>query len=194
MAEQRKSWGENHKRRSTRTTKLTVSQYRPWFCEHGSCPTCAEDKPQSIKLGDPWRCLWWLDGGGQVRVTHGYRRGGNRMWMAERVSALEMFMHIVTYCYKLPFCPTIRRYIGLPSFVSPSSSHRASVLLWSHLVASCPVWYLSGVAIRSLMYDTHLRGTHTTTSSIGGVQIPIYLVNNATDSLRWSAVVLKLYQ
>ena len=51
------------------------------------------------------------------------------------------------------------------------------------LVASCLVRYSSGVAIRSLVYDTHLRATHTTTSSIGGVQIPIYLVNDATDSL-----------
>ena len=33
------------------------------------------------------------------------------------------------------------------------------------------------------MYDTHLRATHTITSSIGGVQITIYLVNDATDSL-----------
>ena len=53
----------------------------------------------------------------------------------------------------------------------------------SHLAASCPVRYASGVAMRSLMYDTYLRATHTTTSSIGGVQIPIYLVSNTTDSL-----------
>ena len=59
-------------------------------------------------------------------------------------------------------------------------------LIWltrSHLVASFLVRYLSGVVIRSLMYDTYLRATHTTTSSIGGVQISIYLVNDATDSL-----------
>ena len=52
-----------------------------------------------------------------------------------------------------------------------------------HLTASCPVRYASGIVIRSLMYDIHLRATHTTTSSIGGVQIPIYLVSSATDSL-----------
>ena len=57
------------------------------------------------------------------------------------------------------------------------------LLTRSYLVASCPVRYPSGVVIRSLMYDTHLRATHTTTSSIGGVQIPIYLVSDATDSL-----------
>ena len=56
------------------------------------------------------------------------------------------------------------------------------------------VRYTSGVVIRSLMYDTHLRATHTTTSSIRGVQIPIYLVSNATDSLQRSVAVLKLYQ
>ena len=33
----------------------------------------------------------------------------------------------------LSSCPTIRRYIGLPSFPSPPSSHRASVLLRSNL-------------------------------------------------------------
>ena len=64
----------------------------------------------------------------------------------------------------------------------------------SHLVASCLVRYSSGVVIRSLMYDTHLRATHTTTSSIRGVQIPIYLVRDATDSLQRSVAVLKLYQ
>ena len=35
----------------------------------------------------------------------------------------------------------------------------------------------------ALLYDTHLRATHMTTSSIGGVQIPIYLVSSTTDSL-----------
>ena len=45
-----------------------------------------------------------------------------------------------------------------------------------------------------LLYDTHLRATHTTTSSIRGAQIPIYLVSSTTDSLRRSAVILKLYQ
>ena len=37
-------------------------------------------------------------------------------------------------------CPTTRRYIGLPSFLSPPSSHRASVLLRSNLadaILSC---------------------------------------------------------
>ena len=57
------------------------------------------------------------------------------------------------------------------------------LLTRSHLVASCSVRYASSVAIRPLVYDTHLRATHTTTSSIGGVQISIYLVNDATDSL-----------
>ena len=64
--------------------------------------------------------------------------------------------------------------------------------LRSHLTASCPVRYASGIAIRSLMYDTHLRATHTTTSSIGGVQIPICLVSNTTDSLQRSVAVLKV--
>ena len=52
-----------------------------------------------------------------------------------------------------------------------------------HLAASCPVRYASIAAIRSPMYDIYLRATHTTTSSIGGVQISIYLVSSTTDSL-----------
>ena len=94
-------------------------------------------------------------------------------------SDLTSFIVLVTFSFR----PTICRHIGLPSFLSPPSSQRASVLLQSHLVASHPVRYSSSVAIRSLMYDTHLRATHMTTSSIGGVQIPIYLVSNTTDSL-----------
>ena len=56
-------------------------------------------------------------------------------------------------------------------------------LMRSYLATSRPVRYTSSVVIRSTMYDTHLRATHTTTSSIRGVQIPIYLVSDATDSL-----------
>ena len=41
------------------------------------------------------------------------------------------------------------------------------------------------------LYDIHLRATHTTILSIGGVMIPIYLVSSATDSTRRSAVVFK---
>ena len=68
------------------------------------------------------------------------------------------------------------------------------LLMRSHLATFRPVRYTSSVAIRSTMYDTHLRATHTPTSSIGGVQISIYLVNDATDSLQRSVAVLKLYQ
>ena len=78
--------------------------------------------------------------------------------------------------------------IGLLYFYDPIWLTR------SYLVASCLVRYSSGVVIRSLMYDTHLRATDTTTSSIRGVQIPIYLVSNTTDSLQRSVAVLKLYQ
>src|ERR1700744_107603 len=70
-------------------------------------------------------------------------------------------------------------------------------LIWLmrfYLVTSCLVRYSSDVVIRSLVYDTYLRATHMTTSSIRGVQIPICLVSNATDSLQRSVAVLKLYQ
>ena len=93
------------------------------------------------------------------------------------------------YCYILPFALL---YADTSDCLLPPLPHPLTGLLYfydlillmrSHLVASCPVRYASSVAIRSPMYDTHLRATHTTTSSIGGVQIPIYLVSNATDSL-----------
>ena len=48
--------------------------------------------------------------------------------------------------------------------------------------------------LSSPMYNTHLRATDTTTSSIGGAQIHIYLVNGTTDSLRPNAAVYNLYQ
>ena len=92
-------------------------------------------------------------------------------------------------CYVFPFAllyadtsdcllPSLPRpLIGLLYF------YDLILLVQSHLVASCSVRYASSVAIQSPMYDTHLQATHTTTSSIGGVQIPIYLVSNTTDSL-----------
>ena len=84
---------------------------------------------------------------------------------------------------------TTRRYVGLLLSSLPHPLTRRLyfydliLLIRFHLTASCPVRYASDVAIRSTMYDTHLRATHTTTSSIRGVQIPIYLVSDATDSL-----------
>ena len=89
------------------------------------------------------------------------------------------------------FCPTTRRYIGLPSFPSPPSSHRASVLLRSNLAETIPSCCLLSCTIFIWCHDTHLRATHTTTSSIGGVQIPIYLVSSATDSIRSRVVLFK---
>ena len=80
---------------------------------------------------------------------------------------------------------------------------RAHVLLRYNLADAIPSYGVMSCTISIwrcntiwpvLLYDTHLRATHTTTSSIRGVQIPIYLVSSTTDSLRWSAVVLKLYQ
>ena len=94
------------------------------------------------------------------------------------------------YCYD-SFFPALL-YADTSDCLLSSLPHPFTGLLYfydlilltrSHLVASCPVRYSSGVAIRSLVYDTYLRATHTITSSIGGVQIPIYLVNDATDSL-----------
>ena len=41
-------------------------------------------------------------------------------------------------CYNSFFRPTIRRYVGLPSFLYPPSPHRASVLLRSNLSDAIP--------------------------------------------------------
>ena len=103
-------------------------------------------------------------------------------------------------CYDLSFALLHADTLDcfLPSLPHPLTGlmyfYDLILLTRSYLVASCPVRYASGVAIRSLMYDTYLRATHTTTSSIRGVQIPIYLVSDATDSLQRSVAVLKLYQ
>ena len=54
----------------------------------------------------------------------------------------------------LSLCPTTCRYIRLPSFLSPPSSHKGPMyfydsisLIQSHLTTSCPVQYQSGVVI-----------------------------------------------
>ena len=41
------------------------------------------------------------------------------------------------------------------------------------------------------MYDIYLRATTTTIPSTRGVQIPIYLVSSAMDSIRRSVVLFK---
>ena len=46
-------------------------------------------------------------------------------------------------------------------------------------------------SLDSLMYDINLGATAATIPSIRGVQIPIYLVTSATDSLRQSVVLFK---
>ena len=74
----------------------------------------------------------------------------------------------------------------------PHPLPRAPVLLQFNLADSIPSYYPMPCTISiwhcdmilpALLYNTHLRATHTTTSSIGGVQIPIYLVSSTTDSL-----------
>ena len=85
--------------------------------------------------------------------------------------------------------------------LSPILSQRACVLLQFNLTVTISSYHLMPCTICIWccdtilpipMYDTHLRATHTTTSSTRGVQIPIYLVSSTTDSLWWSTVVFKL--
>ena len=99
----------------------------------------------------------------------------------------SVMRHICYDSFFLPYYTQIRR---TASFLSPPHPligllyfYDLILLMRSHLATSRPVRYISSVEIRSTMYDTHLRATHTTTSSIRGVQIPIYLVSNTTDSL-----------
>ena len=85
----------------------------------------------------------------------------------------------------------------------PHPHIRACVLLWFNLTATilsyclmpCTISIWCCNTILSIpMYDTYLRATYTTTSSIRGVSIPIYLVSSTTDSLWQSIVVFNLYQ
>ena len=78
------------------------------------------------------------------------------------------------------------------SSLSPLSYHRACVLLQFDLtvvissyrlvLCTISIWCCDTI-LPHPVYDIHLRATDMTTSSIGGVQIHIYLVNRTTDSL-----------
>ena len=133
---------------------------------------------------------------GSRRIGVSGRKVG-KIHIAGVVSLIFSQTECVTFS-SLPYYTQIHRTAFFP--LSPILSQGLLYfydLIWltrSYLVASCLVRYSSDVVIRSLMYDTHLRATHTTTSSIRGVQIPIYLVSDATDSLQRSVAVLKMYQ
>ena len=95
--------------------------------------------------------------------------------------------------FSFSFCPTTHTDMSdcLLSFL-PHPLPRAPVLLQFNLadtiLSSClmpcmiSIWCCDMI-LPALLYDIHLRATHMTTSSIGGVQIPIYLVSSTTDSL-----------
>lgn len=61
----------------------------------------------------------------------------------------------------------------------------ASVIPSCHLMACMISIWCCDMISSILLYDIHLSATHMTTSSIKGVQIPISLVNSATNSLCW---------
>ena len=82
--------------------------------------------------------------------------------------------------------------LNCPLSFLPHPLTRAYVLLRSNLADMIPSYCLMTCTISIwccnmilliLLYNTHLGATHTSTSSIGGVQIPIYLVSSTTDSL-----------
>ena len=106
------------------------------------------------------------------------------------VSALSQFLNnpgevVTILSFALLYADTsdcLLSFIPHP-LIGPLYFYDLIFLTRSHLAASCLVRYASGVAMPSPMYDIYLRATHTTTGSIGGVQIPIYLVSNTTDSL-----------
>ena len=65
-------------------------------------------------------------------------------------------------------------------------------ILWlSHVQCDLVVRLGTIQPFDSFLYDINLRATHTTTLSIRGVTIPIYLVSSTTNSIKWSAVVFK---
>ena len=89
----------------------------------------------------------------------------------------------------------ICRYIGLHHFFSHSPTPKPMYDTISSLVCvrydlpafSCTIW-----SPGSFLYDINLGATTTTILRVRGVQIPIDLVNSATDSYRWSIVLFKL--
>ena len=97
----------------------------------------------------------------------------------------EAALCYVFFPFALPYADTSDCLLSslLHPLTGPLYFYDLILLMRSYLATSRPVRYTSSVAIRSTMYDTYLRATHTTTSSIGGVQIPIYLVSSATDSV-----------
>ena len=62
------------------------------------------------------------------------------------------------------FRPTTRRYVGLPSFFSPPSSHRALVLLRSNLADAIPSCCLLSCTILVWCCDTISRVRYISTS------------------------------
>ena len=101
-----------------------------------------------------------------------------------------MGLHLLHLSFPLPYYTQIRRTAFFP--LSPHPLTRAHVLLQFNLTDAIPsycllsctisIWHCDTIS-SILLYDIHLRATHMTTSSIGGVQIPIYLVSSTTDSL-----------
>ena len=82
----------------------------------------------------------------------------------------------------------LRRYIGLHRFLSfPAPLHQSPCTIlsdWRSIVRYDLEAH--SLTIRSYglsLYDINLRATATAILSIRGVQIPIYLVTSATDSL-----------
>ena len=70
---------------------------------------------------------------------------------ANKAGMISEFVDLhVTFSFR----PTICRYIGLPSSLSPPSSHRASVLLRSHLTDAIPSCCLLSCTIFIWCCDT----------------------------------------
>ena len=81
----------------------------------------------------------------------------------------------------------LRRYIGLRRLLSSSWYPSTEAHVRYNLAGvPCTIW-----SCVSFVYDINLGATATTIRSIRGVQIPIYLVISATDSLRRSIVLFK---
>ena len=109
----------------------------------------------------------------------------------------------VMLCSFLSFALLHADTSDFPFPLLPHPHIRACVLLQFNLTATilsyclmpCTISIWCCDTILSIpMYDTYLRATYTTTSSIRGVSIPIYLVSSTTDSLWRSVVVFNLYQ
>ena len=173
---------------------LNTIWWHKWHCGGISdLPSCFEH------LKHCWYSFTWhYKQSGTSKYTQGHSSGDSNPF-----HCLKTIWWYKWHCgrvlrFSFSFCPTTRRYVRLPLSFLPHPHIMACVLLWFDLTAmilsyclmpcTISIWCCDMI-LSTPMYDTHLRATYMTISSVRGVQIPIYLVSSTTDSL-WRSVVV----